>query len=171
MAEPGPPDAQRLTRFVQVLRRQHTRPEAMAGFFSGVGASGVVAVLAEVAFGPGREDVTGWDDLPELVRRGLHRAARWPDFDAHGFGADLAALLEDGDEGIRATVSAVTAFLLTSGDYDARLLAGWSDAYERIALPADRPLTWASFLVGDDGPQPWSALAGVARRETADQDR
>lgn len=158
-----PFEAARFTRLTRVLRRQRTRPEAMAGFFAGVGAHGVVAALATIAFGPAREDVTGWDDMPELLRDGLHAAAQWPDFDAEGFGAELAELLADGDEARRATVSAVTAYLLTSDRYDERLLAGWSRAFDELMLPAERPLSWGAFLTGVDGPRPWGGLAAFAR--------
>jgi len=167
-----PRERARLTRFVRVLERQQGRPEAMAGFFSGVGAAGVVAALATVAFGPGREDSTEWDRLPMLVRDGLHTAAAWSDFDAEAFGADLAALLRDADDDRRATVAAVTSFLLASGRYDARLLAGWSRAFDTLHLPADVPLTWSSFLTRTDGPQPWADLARTARERAAtDGDR
>lgn len=163
----GAQERARLTRFVRVLERQRARPEAMAGFFSGIGAGGVVAALATVAFGPGREDVTDWDVLPILLRDGLHTAATWPDFDAEAFGADLAGLLREADDDRRATVSAVTSFLLASGRYDARLLSGWSRAFDALHLPAEVPLTWSSFLTGADGPRPWTGLAHVAR-ERAD---
>jgi len=166
-ARVGPQERARLTRFVRVLERQRSRPEAMAGFFSGIGAGGVVAALATVAFGPGREDVTEWDRLPILLRDGLHAAAAWPDFDAEAFGADLAGLLREADDDRRGTVSAVTSFLLASGRYDARLLAGWSRAFDALHLPAEVPLTWSSFLTGADGPRPWTGLAHVAR-ERAD---
>ena len=173
MAPPmiDPHEAARLTRFLGVLRRQHRQPEVMSGFFAGVGAAGVVAALSTVAFGPRREDVAGWDGLPELLRRGLLAAARWPTFDAEGFCSDLAALLEDDDPDVRATVSAATAFLLTSGDYDSRLLAAWSRAHDRLTLPRDGVLTWGSFLVGADGPQPWAGLAGEARGHASADDR
>lgn len=165
-------DAARLTRFVRVLERQRSRPEAMAGFFSGVGAAGVVAALATVAFGPGREDSTEWDRLPVLLRDGLHTAATWPEFDAEAFGADLATLLHGADDDRRATVAAVTSFLLAAGRYDARLLAGWSRAFDAPQLPADVPLTWSSFLTRTDGAQPWTELARTAReRAAADRER
>ncbi len=148
---------------MRVLERQSNRPETMAGFFSAIGAQGVVSALAVIAFGPQREDLTSWDRLPELVRRGLYAAATWPEFDAEGFGADLADLLREDDEDRRATVSAVTAFLLTSGQYDERLLAGWSRAFDEMSLPTQQSLSWSTFLTGTDGPQPWDGLASFAR--------
>lgn len=160
--------AARFDRLVAVLRRQHRRPEAMAGFFAGLGARSVVAALSTIAFGPSREDVRGWDELPALLRDGLHAAARSPHFDAEGFGADLAELLAEEDEDHRATVSAVTAFLLASGHYDERLLAGWSRAFDALTLPADPPLTWGSFLTRSDGPRPWSDLAAFVRAHRQD---
>lgn len=156
-------DAARLTRLMRVLERQSDRPETMAGFFSAIGAQGVVAALAKIAFGPQREDITSWDRLPELLRRGLYSAATWPEFDAGGFGADLAELLREDDEDRRATVSAVTAFLLTSGQYDERMLSGWSKAFDELTLPAQRSLRWSTFLTGTDGPQPWDGLASFVR--------
>lgn len=154
--------AARFTRLLTVLRRQHRSPEVMAEFFTTVGAHGVVTALATVAFGPRREDLAGGEGLPELLRDGLHAASAWPEFDAEGFGADLAELLRDQDEDGRATVSAVTSYLLASGRYDARLLAGWSRAFDELALPAASPVTWSSFLTGTDGPRPWEGLAAVA---------
>lgn len=156
-------EAARLTRFLTVLERQCERPEAMAGFFSAIGAQGAVAALAKIAFGPQREDITSWDRLPDLLRRGLYSAAQWPHFDAEGFGADLAEMLSEDDEDRRATVSAVTSFLLTSGRYDERLLAGWSKGFDSMALPAEQALTWSSFLTGSDGPRPWDGLASFAK--------
>lgn len=163
-------DDARWTRFLRVLERQSARPEAMAGFFSGIGARGVVAALATVAFGPRREEATDWHRLPELLRDGLHTAATWSDFDAEAFGAELAEMLRDGDAARRATVAAVTSFLLASGRYDGRLLAGWSRAFDALELPAPVSLTWSSFLTGADGPQPWTDLARVAAEQTAARD-
>lgn len=160
--------AARFTRLVRVLERQHRRPEAMAGFFAAIGAHGVVSALATIAFGPYREDLTDWDDLPVLLRDGLFTAASWPPFDAEGFGADLAELLRDGDEDHRGTVAAVTSFLLASGRYDARLLAGWTRGFDALSLPPARPLTWASFLTGADGEQPWDGLVAFARDRAED---
>lgn len=160
--------AARFTRLVRVLERQHRRPEAMAGFFAAIGAHGVVAALATIAFGPHREDLTDWDALPELLRDGLYAASSWPEFDAEGFGADLAELLRDGDEDRRGTVSAVTSFLLASGRYDTRLLAGWARGFDALSLPSQRPVTWASFLTGTDGPQPWDGLVAFAHDLAAD---
>lgn len=164
---PDPRESARLTRFVRVLERQRARPEAMAGFFAAIGATGVVAALATVAFGPGREDCAEWDRLPGLLREGLHAAATWSDFDAEAFGADLAALLRDADDDRRGTVAAVTSFLLASGRYDARLLAGWSREFDAARLPEDAALTWSSFLTGTDGARPWTDLAGAAHERAA----
>jgi hypothetical protein len=160
---PSRQDSARLTRLLRVLERQCSRPEAMAGLFAGIGAHGAVVALATVMSEPRRDDVVGWDRLPELVRDGLHAAASWPDFDADGFGADLAGLLRDEDDDRRATVSAITSFLLASGRYDAALLGGWSRAFDEMSLPTDVPLTWGSFLTGADEPRPWSALVLTAR--------
>ncbi|WP_313404392.1 hypothetical protein [Aeromicrobium sp.] len=160
--------AARFTRLMRVLERQYRRPEAMAGFFAAIGAHGVVSALATIAFGPLREDLTDWDRLPDLLRDGLHAAASWPEFDAEGFGADLAGLLREDDEDRRGTVSAVTSFLLTSGRYDERLLAGWTRAFDELSLPQDVPLTWGSFLTGADEPRPWTGLASEARRRAQD---
>lgn len=160
-------DSDGLARLLQVLERQHSRPEAMAGFFAGIGARGVVMALATVMAGPPRDDVAGWHRMPDLLRDGLHAAASWPDFDSEGFGADLAELLRDEDERRRETVSAVTSFLLASGRYDVGLLGGWSRAFDELRLPGDLPLTWASFLTGVDAPQPWTALAAAARDRVA----
>lgn len=165
--QPRRVDADGLRRLLRVLQRQRSRPEAMAGFFSGVGARGVVMALATTLVEPPREDVEGWSRLPEFLRDGLHAAASWPDFDAEGFGADLADLLRDADEGRRETVSVVTSFLLASGLYHPGLLAGWSRAFDELSLPEDLPLTWGSFLTGADEPQPWSALAATARDRAA----
>lgn len=159
--------AARFTRLMRVLERQHRRPEAMAGFFAAIGAHGVVAALATIAFGPLREDLTDWDRLPDLLRDGLHAAASWPEFDAEGFGADLAGLLREDDEDRRGTVSAVTSYLLASGRYDERLLAGWTRAFDELTLPSEQPLTWASFLTATDGPRPWDGLVALAREIAA----
>ncbi|GAA3536699.1 hypothetical protein AFL01nite_11280 [Aeromicrobium flavum] len=160
-------DSAGLTRLLLVLERQCSRPEAMAGLFSGIGARGVVVAVSTAMSEPSRDDVVGWDRLPELLRDGLHAAASWPEFDAERFGADLAGLLRDEDADRRATVSAVTSFLLASGRYDAGLLGGWSRAFDELSLPQDLPLTWGSFLTGGDEPRPWSALALVARDRAA----
>ena len=156
-------EAARLTRLLRVLERQHRRPEVMAGLFDQIGAAGVVPALATIAFGPHREDLVDGGRLPALLRDGLHAAASWPDFDAEGFGADLADLLREDDEGRRATVSAVTSYLLTSGRYDDRLLAGWSRGFDALTLPVPQALTWSSFLTGTDGPRPWTPLVEAAR--------
>lgn len=169
--EPSTQDTARLTRLLRVLERQCSRPEAMAGFFAGIGARGVVTALATVVAGPWREDVEGWHRLPDLLRDGLHSAASWPDFDADGFGADLAAMLEDEDDARRETVAAITSFLLASGRYHPALLGGWSRAFDELSLPESVPLTWASFLTGVDEPRPWSGLAAVARERIAADDQ
>jgi len=156
--------AARLSRFLRVLERQRTRPEAMAGFFEGIGAAGVVAALATVMAEPARADVPEWNSLPEWLRDGLHTAATWPEFDAEGFGADLAGLLRVDDDERRETVSLITSFLLTTGAYDGALLAGWNRAYDALHLPAEVPLTWGSFLTGTDGSRPWGDLVDAAMR-------
>ncbi|MTB88416.1 hypothetical protein H9L21_01170 [Aeromicrobium senzhongii] len=165
--QPSRQDSAELTRVLRVLERQRTRPEVMAEFFAGVGARGVVMALATTVSEPSREDVAGWDRLPDLLRDGLYAAVSWPGFDAEAFGADLAELLRDTDDSRRATISAITSFLLASGRYDSRLLAGWSRAFDELSLPQDVPLTWGSFLTGVDEPQPWSALAVIARQSAA----
>lgn len=166
-AQPSRRDSAERTRLLRVLERQCSRPEAMAGFFAGIGARGVVMALASATAGPADDVVAGWDRLPDLLRDGLHAAATWPEFDAEGFGADLAGLLRDADDDRRATVSAITSFLLASGRYDAGLLGGWSRAFDELSLPQDLPLTWGTFLTGVDEPRPWSALALVARDRAA----
>lgn len=165
--QPSSQETARLTRLLRVLERQCSRPEAMAGFFAGIGARGVVAALATVMAGPWRDDVEGWDRLPDLLRDGLHSAASWPDFDAAGFGADLAGMLEGVDDGRRETVSVITSYLLASGQYHPALLGGWSRAFDALSLPEEAPLTWGSFLTGADAPRPWSGLAATAREGAA----
>lgn len=158
--DPEPSRGSDPRRLLRVLRRQSTHPEVMAAFFGDVGARGVVTTLASVAFGPLSESVLDLAELPGLVREGLQAAARWPNFDAEGFGAELAGLLRDATE--RDTVAAITSYLLTSGGYDPRLLAGWSSGFDDLEVPRPVPLTWGSFLSGDDGDRSWTGLAGVA---------
>ncbi len=154
---PGGTDPRRLLR---VLRRQSSQPEVMAAFFDEVGAREIVTALASVAFGPLSEDVLDVAELPGLVREGLQAAARWPGFDAEGFGGELAGLLRDAQE--RDTVAAITSYLLTSSGYDSRLLTGWSAGFDDLDMPQPVPLTWGSFLAGHDGNRSWTGLADAA---------